>query len=150
MKRLEGVRILLLKELKESRKNKSDSIILNEDVDETYINHYIEEMSEEILELKKEKYREEIKKIKEDEEMKHYIKKTRKILYEGFFLAFIVGLSVNQVTELIGAYKGTASYTKEMTNYTIICSLILITASVAMYFWNFIVHFIKYINKEKE
>lgn len=37
------------------------------------------------------------------------IKDIRSLMWNGFFLAFIVGLAVNQVTELLGFWKGTIS-----------------------------------------
>lgn len=154
--RLDAIKKLLTKELREQMNNKSteDQVIKKDEVIENCIKTYIEEMSSEILELNKEKYKQELKKLEKQEEIRQYIKKTRKILYEGLIMAFVVGLAVNQFTDLIGLYKGTLNYSTDVLKSSLKFSFTLLGISVLAYGWKFIVDFIEYINnyikKEKE
>ncbi|MPN52212.1 hypothetical protein SDC9_199868 [bioreactor metagenome] len=69
-------------------------------------------------------------------------------MYEGFIIAFFVGLAVNQITDLIGIGKGTV--TNEVFNKTLILSIILsiiCTAIGLVSYYNAIARFIN--NKEE-
>jgi hypothetical protein len=140
-RRLDGVKKLLAEELKKQGTN-------DEEVISVYVKSYIDDMSKEIIDLKKEQYLTELKKARKDEELKQYLTKTRKILYEGFFMAFIVGLAVNQITDLIGIGKG--NVVKDILQSTSIISGILFFLSFIIFFWKFIVDILDYFNKERQ
>lgn len=109
MSRLESVKKLLEKEFavfKETKqKELADSAI--EDLDSTYINTFIDDLKQEIIDLEIEQLEDKIDEAIIEKERKDYLKKIRSLLYEGLIVAFLVGLSVNQVTDLIGIAKGT-------------------------------------------
>lgn len=151
--RLDGVRKLLLKELdkdNEKYKNEKDSMIDMRDVINNGINTYIEELSDEIIELKKEKFKNELKKTKQDEELKQHMKRTKNIIYEGFIMAFVVGLAVNQFTDLIGIYKGTIPYDINVLKSSVKFVCILVLISVCTYFYKFLTDVLSYIGKHTE
>lgn len=69
-------------------------------------NKLFQDVKHEIVESEKVKMREEIKKEFKSLEQKRKLKELKTLMYEGFFIAFLVGLIVNQVTEMINITKG--------------------------------------------
>lgn len=67
------------------------------------------DIKEEIFKLEKERILEEAKKEIEVLEQKRRIKEIKLLMYEGFIIAFVVGLIVNQATELLNISKGVAT-----------------------------------------
>ncbi|MDO4536357.1 MAG: hypothetical protein Q4B63_11210 [Clostridium perfringens] len=65
-----------------------------------------EDIKKEIIELEKERILKEAEeKIKKLEQQRR-IKEIRVLMYEGFIIAFVVGLIVNQATDLLNISKG--------------------------------------------
>ena len=79
------------------------------------------------------------------------IEDLKELLFTGFILAFVVGLAVNQVSEILNYVKGLSSWNDLLTS--IILSLFLIGISLLMYWYSFYKEAIKYIknslNEEK-
>lgn len=156
--RLDGIRNLLLKELDtvehKDEKDTESKLVNKSDVINKGINTYIEELSDEIIELKKEKYKVELEKIQQDEELRQHMERTKSIVYEGFVMAFVVGLAVNQCTDLISLYKGTIPYDVNILKSSIKFVGVLVLISAFTYFYKFFVDVIryleKYIKKEKK
>jgi hypothetical protein len=149
--KLEGVKRLLIAELKKIQKDKSDqqseeSILNTDDVNKNYIDDYIEKMSDEIIEIKKEKYKKELKKIKDKDELDRFIKETKKLLIEGFIIAFVVGLAVNQITDLLGIFKGSVENDSRILTYSCLFSVCLVGGSLIVYLWEFTSKLLKYVN----
>ena len=109
MSRLESVRKLLEKEFAVFKESKQKELVDSAigDMDSTYINTFIDDLKQEIIDLEIEKLEDKIDEAIIEKERKDYLKKIRSLLYEGLIVAFLVGLSVNQVTDLIGIAKGT-------------------------------------------
>ncbi len=79
------------------------------------------------------------------------IEDLKELLFTGFILAFVVGLAVNQVSEILNYVKGLSSWNDLLTS--IILSLFLIGICLLMYWYSFYKEAIKYIknslNEEK-
>lgn len=116
--------------------------------------------SELIEALKKEKKRKIIQEIRDEyreeivEESEAEIKKNsqnkkigelRSLMWDGFVLAFIVGLAVNQATDFIGYYKG--SVTLANIQSTVIIMGILLLICVLLYFYRFLRNAIEIFNE---
>ncbi len=63
------------------------------------------------------------------------IEELKSLVWSGFLLAFIVGLAVNQATEIIGYYKGTITVDDIIP--TIIITIILCIICLAAYMYSF-------------
>ena len=60
----------------------------------------------------------------------------KSLMWSGFLLAFVVGLAVNQATDLIGYYKGTVMVDEIWPTVMITCGLCLICIGAYVYsFW---------------
>ena len=79
------------------------------------------------------------------------IEDLKELLFTGFILAVVVGLAVNQVSEILNYVKGLSSWNDLLTS--IILSLFLIGICLLMYWYSFYKEAIKYIknslNEEK-
>lgn len=73
------------------------------------------------------------------------IDELKKLMSQGFIVAFIVGLLINQVTDLVGIVKG--SYGIEYATKTIWWTLGLLAVCITVYGWLFISEFLKLLNK---
>lgn len=100
-------------------------------IDEIRSQYKDELMKEAETELQKENNRQKIKELKE-------------LLWSGFVLAFIVGLAVNQVTDMIGYWKGTV--TLESIWPTVVITGCLCVACLAAYFYSFVKNALALIN----
>lgn len=69
------------------------------------------------------------------EENLQKIEELKSLVWSGFLLAFIVGLAVNQATEIIGYYKGTITVDDIIP--TIIITIILCIICLAAYMYSF-------------
>lgn len=63
------------------------------------------------------------------------LKQLRDLMWSGFFIAFIVGLTVNQITDIIGYFKGSVSM--ENITVTVILSIVLVLACWLLYGYSF-------------
>ncbi|GAB6150572.1 hypothetical protein [Clostridium novyi] len=71
--------------------------------------NFFNDIKKEIIELEKERILKEAQEKIEKLEQKRRIKEIKLLMYEGFIIAFIVGLIVNQATELLNISKGIAT-----------------------------------------
>lgn len=72
----------------------------------------------------------------------------KSLMRNGFVLAFIVGLAVNQVTDLFGMWKGTVGI--EYLGKTVLFSIILLLVCLVAYGMSFIKHAIDFIDDAKK
>ena len=118
--------------------------------------------NEMIIALREKKKREIVNEIKQEykqqlkeevdieiEEKLHQqkIEDLKSLMWSGFFLAFIVGLAVNQVTELIGFYKGTVQVESVLS--TVILTIIFLGICIMAYIYSFLKNALSIINKKK-
>lgn len=76
------------------------------------------------------------------------ISELKSLMWNGFVLAFVVGLVVNQVTDVIGYYKGSVSLSVIWPTNIIIA--VLLSICLAFYFYGFIKSALSIINKEEK
>ena len=76
------------------------------------------------------------------------ISELKSLMWNGFALAFVVGLAVNQVTDVIGYYKGSVNLEVIWPTNIIVAVLLLIC--LAFYFYGFIKSALSIINKEEK
>ena len=118
--------------------------------------------NEMIIALREKKKREIVNEIKQEykqqlkeevdieiEEKLHQqkIEDLKSLMWSGFFLAFIVGLAVNQVTELIGFYKGTVQVESVLS--TVILTIIFLGICIMAYIYSFLKNALSIINKKQ-
>ena len=84
----------------------------------------------------KEQYKKEVISEIEREATLQKIADLKSLMRDGFILAFLVGLAVNQITDIIGYYKGTV--TIEKVGSTIVIALVLCGICLIVYFYNFL------------
>lgn len=114
------------------RENKKKKII--EEIKEAYKQELIREAD---IEIKKELNRQKIKELKS-------------LMWSGFLLAFIVGLAVNQATDIIGYFKGPVS--DDDIWITIVITAMLCMICLGAYVYSFLKNVIDLfddIKKEK-
>lgn len=90
---------------------------------------------------------EEVKKNNEIAEQKRKVKELQEVLWSGFIIAFIVGLLVNQVTDIISFFKGASSI--ESISTTIWICIGLLAVCIITYGWLFITKVLEFINELK-
>lgn len=73
------------------------------------------------------------------------VKQLKSLMWNGFVVAFLVGLAINQVTELITVLKGLVPININAT--TSIISAILLVIVLVMYFYQFIKGTINILNE---
>lgn len=122
--------------------------ILEEHLDDPGVNATLEEMynalktqkREAIITEIKSRYRSELEaevhKKHQKELRTEKIKNTKKLIWEGLILAFVVGLAANQATEIIALIKGCWPNRELLT--TIIFLLIFVLLCGILYFVQFI------------
>lgn len=84
----------------------NNSTFTNEEVKNKLKEKFLDDIKNEIVELEKEKLKKEAQTIQIKAEEQHRIERIKVLMYEGFFIAFLVGLIVNQFTDIIGITKG--------------------------------------------
>ena len=106
-----------------------------------------------IVEEVKRQYKDEVKEEVEAEIQKKVktekIRQLRNLMWTGFIVAFLAGLAVNQVTEIIDFFKDSASEISLVP--TVVISVILTGVCVVMYIYTFVkdaVEAYKQIKKE--
>ena len=72
----------------------------------------------------------------EKRKQQHKVKELRSLMWNGFVVAFVVGLSVNQITDIIGYYKGSVQLTALWP--TIIITVILVAICIVLYLYSFL------------
>ena len=118
--------------------------LINEQVTDADKNEMIialrEKKKTEIINEIKQEYKQQLKKeVDIEAEQKLHQQKIddlKSLMWSGFFLAFLVGMAVNQVTECIGFYKGTVQMNSVRS--TVILSLIFIVICIGAYLLSFL------------
>lgn len=67
---------------------------------------FMDDIKQEVVFLERERLQKEIRDIQMKEEEKSRLRQIKVLMYEGFFIAFLVGLIVNQATDVINITKG--------------------------------------------
>lgn len=91
---------------------------------------------------------EKVKKDNEIEEQKRKVKELQEVLWSGFIIAFIVGLLVNQVTDIISFLKGASGI--ESISSTIWICIGLLAVCIIAYGWLFITKVLEFIRELKK
>ena len=91
-----------------------------------------DDVKEEILKSEMETQKIKVRKLIEEERKKHTILDMKNLLWEGFFLAFLVGLLVNQITSVMDIFKGIP-----VVNMLITLIIILILLALTILLYNF-------------
>ena len=91
---------------------------------------------------------EKVKKDNEIEEQKRKVKELQEVLWSGFIIAFIVGLLVNQVTDVISFLKGASGI--ESISSTIWICIGLLAVCIITYGWLFITKVLEFIHELKK
>lgn len=91
---------------------------------------------------------EKVKKDNEIEEQKRRVKELQEVLWSGFIIAFIVGLLVNQVTDIISFLKGASGI--ESISSTIWICIGLLAVCIIAYGWLFITKVLEFIHELKK
>lgn len=89
-----------------------------------------------------------VKKDNEIEEQKRKVKELQEVLWSGFIIAFIVGLLVNQVTDIISFLKGASGI--ESISSTILICIGLLAVCIIAYGWLFITKVLEFIHELKK
>ena len=76
------------------------------------------------------------------------IKDIKELMWSGFLLAFVVGLTVNQFTDIISYLKG--KITMEFVWSTVIITGVLLLICIAAYLYSFFNHAIRILNSDKK
>lgn len=79
---------------------------------------------------------------------KQKIESLRSLMLNGFILAFIVGLTVNQITDIIGYYKGSVSLTTLLPTWILI--IVFFTLSIGFYLYAFVTEGLKLLKQKKQ
>ncbi len=123
---------------------KSKDDLIREEISEADRDELIaslrETMKKKIVEEVKEQYKQEIIEEANDEMTKaanrQKLKEIKSVMWNGFLLAFVVGLVVNQVTDLVGFWKGTVSAGD--LGKTIILVIVLLAVCLLLYGYSFL------------
>ena len=105
------------------------------------INRIYDEISEEIYDDVVNEANKSIEKIETIKKIQEY----KKITVEGFLVAFFVGLLVNQVTDVIGYFKGTVQVSDIWP--TIVISVILLIVCTGFFIFMFLSEIIKLLKE---
>lgn len=76
------------------------------------------------------------------------IKQMKNLMWTGFIVAFAVGLAVNQITEIIGYFKGTIIV--DSITSTMILSIVFCLLCIVIYIYSFMKDFLEIIKKDKQ
>lgn len=117
----------------------------DENMAQEYTTAFYNQLIEEIINNNKEKYREEQQKVLMEEKAKIKISETKKLIYEGFFIAFFIGVSVNQSTDLIGILKGNVD--SQITTSTLLWLILNLIICGGLFFFKYIQECVKYFKK---
>lgn len=72
----------------------------------------------------------------------------KELMWSGFLLAFVVGLAVNQVTDIIGYLKG--QITMESIWSTVAITGVLLLVCIVAYLYSFFSHAIRLLKSDKK
>ena len=104
-----------------------------------------------IIQEIKEEYKQEVIEaadIEINEKLNHQkIKDIKSLMWNGFFVAFMVGLVVNQVTELLGLLKFEISESQLVP--TLIFTVVLLLICLGMYLFSFVKNVLLVFNEKK-
>lgn len=123
-------------------KDKEELIMQKASVEEReeFIASLRERKKKKIIEEIREEYREEllqeVKSEAKKESDRQKVNDLKSLMWSGFLLAFIVGLAVNQATDIIGYYKGTVTVDKIWPTAVLTVIFCLICLGAYLYsFW---------------
>ena len=123
----------------------------NEDDREQLIAALRDKMRMEIIDEIRTEYKNELKEEAntelQEELNKNKLDKIKELMWSGFILAFLVGIAVNQVTDLIGFCKGTIE--KTAVWQTIVILVVLVAICVVAYLYTFFSQAIKILHDDK-
>ena len=98
-----------------------------------------ERLKKQIVDKIKNDYSQEILKNANEEVQKREniekLNQLKSIMWTGFVIAFVVGLFVNQVTDIIGYFKGTVNLTHLLP--TIVVGIVLFLICLVLYLYSF-------------
>lgn len=119
---------------------------------EEFITALREKKKQEIIEEIKKEYKDELTKeinteIK-NEKNRQKINDLQSLMWSGFLLAFVVGLAVNQTTDIIGYFKGIVTIDNIVP--AVLITVILCVTCIAAYFYTFIKNVLSLIDDFKE
>ena len=137
--------------LSEAKKTYSDSG--NEIAVHALTHPFLEQLSEpEIIREIRTEYKNELKKevdLEVQEELNQKkINDIKELMWSGFLLAFVVGLAVNQVTDIIGYLKG--QITMESIWSTVAITGVLLLVCIVAYLYSFFSHAIRLLKSDKK
>ena len=72
----------------------------------------------------------------------------KSLMWTGFVVAFVVGLFVNQITDIVGVFKGTVNLQSVWP--TIIISIVLFLICLGLYLYSFFKNVIEMYNDIKK
>lgn len=117
-----------------------------------FINALRESKKQQIIEEIRVEYKkeieEEIQKELESDRNREKLHEIKSLLWNGFFLAFFVGLAVNQVTEILSFLKELKS--DQELFYTILLSGVFLGVCVLMYAYSFLKSALKIFDEWKK
>ena len=124
---------------------------ISEEEREELITALREQKKRKIIQEIKEEYKQEViaeADIEIKEKLNHQkIKDIRTLMWNGFFVAFIVGLVVNQVTELLGLLKSEISESELVP--TLIFTVVLLLLCLGIYLFSFVKDVLSVFNEKK-
>lgn len=78
------------------------------------------------------------------------VKEYKSLTLIGIIMAFFVGLLTNQITDILGMWKGTVTVTPEKIKCTVIISFVIFMICVAIAFGLFISEIIKMLERNND
>lgn len=89
----------------EKQQNEIGAFTVRTAAKEQYQSRIRQEIEQELTETERKKIVEEAQKLAERDALRERVKSIRSLILQGIFVAFIVGLDVNQITNLYGALE---------------------------------------------
>lgn len=118
---------------------------------EDFVEALIENKRNKIVQEIREEYKaeiiEEAKQEIQQNVFRQKLEDLKELMMSGFILAFIVGLAVNQVTDIISFFKG-ASSIQDITS-TIIITVVLLGVCLLFYGYSFLKKAVEMLDKNK-
>lgn len=94
-----------LAEYSEKQRSEIGALTVRAAAKEQYQSRIRQEIEQELTETERQKIVEEAQKLAEKDTLRERVKSIRSLILQGIFVAFIVGLDVNQITNLYGALE---------------------------------------------
>lgn len=107
---------------------------------EEYLEPLREKIKKDVVEEVKQEYKAQVMADAENDIQQRIsdnkISQLKNLMWNGFLIAFLVGLAVNQITDLIGYWKGSVSLSSLMP--TLIITVVLVAICMGLYFYNMV------------